>query len=99
MSTLRVAWIVLGTRLLIAQEGRYLMGVSLRDYKDPKDALKALEKRQKELVKELEELIKKRERGEISEEEFNAQKVKIEREYIEVMDRLAQLRFIVSGGF
>jgi len=76
-----------------------LMGVSLRDYKDPKDALKALEKRQKELVKELEELIKKRERGEISEEEFNAQKVKIEREYIEVMDRLAQLRFIVSGGF
>ncbi|MCC6064435.1 MAG: hypothetical protein LM576_00495 [Thermofilum sp.] len=75
------------------------MGVSLYEFKDPKEALKALEKRQKELVKELEELIKKRERGEISEEEFYAQKTRLEREYVEVMDRLTQLRFIVSGGF
>ena len=74
------------------------MGVSLYEFKDPKEALKALEKRQKELVKELEELIKKRERGEISEEEFSAQKTRLEREYVEVMDRLTQLRFIVSGG-
>lgn len=71
----------------------------MHEYKDPREALKALERRQKELVKELEELIKKKERGEISEEEFNAQRVRLEREYVEVMDRLTQLRFIVSGGF
>ncbi len=74
------------------------MGISLYEFKDPKEALKALEKRQKELIKELEELIKKRESGEISEEEFHVQKTKLEREYVEVMDRLAQLRFIIGGG-
>jgi len=74
------------------------MGVSLYEFKDPKEALKALEKRQKELIRELEELIKKKERKEISEEEFHAQKTRLEREYVEVMDRLVQLRFIVSGG-
>ncbi|MDW8003647.1 MAG: hypothetical protein RMI04_02380 [Thermofilaceae archaeon] len=74
------------------------MSVSLRDFKDPKEALKALEKRQKELVKEMDELVKKKERGEISEEEFGEKRTRIEREFIEVMDRITQLRFIVGGG-
>jgi len=60
--------------------------------------LKALEKRRKELVEELEQLVEKRKRGEIGEEEFAERKSQLEREFIEVMDRLAQLRFIVGGG-
>ena len=75
------------------------MGISLSDFKDPREALRALEKRRKELEDELEELIKRRDRGEIGEEEFNERKLKLEREFIEIMDRLAQLRFIVGGGF
>ncbi|MEM0023160.1 MAG: hypothetical protein QW407_00235 [Thermofilaceae archaeon] len=75
------------------------MGISLSDFKDPRDALKALEKRRAELEKELESLIKRRERGEIGEEQFEELRVKLEREFIEVMDRIAQLRFIVGGGF
>lgn len=75
------------------------MDLSFRDFKDPREALKALEKKKKELEEELERLVKRKNEGEISEEEFHECKSKIEREYIEVMDRLAQLRFIVSGGF
>lgn len=75
------------------------MRISLVDFKDPREALEALERRRKELEKELEELAKKRERDEISEEEFNEVRVKLEREFIEVMDRIVQLRFIVGGGF
>ena len=60
--------------------------------------MKALEKRRKELVEELEQLVEKRKRGEIGEEEFAERKSQLEREFIEVMDRLAQLRFIVGGG-
>lgn len=60
--------------------------------------MKALEKRRKELVEELEQLVEKRKRGEIGEEEFAEKKSQLEREFIEVMDRLAQLRFIVGGG-
>lgn len=75
------------------------MGISLSDFKDPREALKALEKRRRELEDELEELIRKRDSGEIGEEEFNERRLKLEREFIEIMDRLAQLRFIVSGGF
>ncbi|RLE87541.1 MAG: hypothetical protein DRJ96_03490 [Thermoprotei archaeon] len=74
------------------------MGISLRDFKDPREALKALEKRRKELIEELERLVEKRKRGEIGEEEFAEKKSQLEREFIEVMDRLAQLRFIVGGG-
>ncbi len=74
------------------------MGVSLAGFKDPREALRALEKRRKELENELMELVRRRERGEIGEEEFQEAKLRLEREFIEVMDRLAQLRFIVSGG-
>jgi len=74
------------------------VGISLRDFKDPREALKALEKRRKELIEELERLVEKRKRGEIGEEEFAEKKSQLEREFIEVMDRLAQLRFIVGGG-
>ncbi|MEM1509050.1 MAG: hypothetical protein QW291_04695 [Thermofilaceae archaeon] len=75
------------------------MDLSFRDFKDPREALKALEKRKKELEDELEKLVKRKNKGEINEEEFHEYRNKIEREYIEVMDRLAQLRFIISGGF
>jgi len=71
---------------------------SLTDFKDPREALKMLERRKKELEEEMERLLKKLERGEIGEEEFNERRVKIEREFVEIMDRIVQLRFIVEGG-
>jgi len=71
---------------------------SLADFKDPREALRMLEKRKKELEEEMERLLKKLERGEIGEEEFNERRVKIEREFVEIMDRIVQLRFIVEGG-
>jgi len=75
------------------------VGVSYREFKDPRKALKALEKRRRELEREFENLVRRKERGEIPEEEFEREKRRLEREFVEVMDRIAQLRFIVSGGF
>ena len=75
------------------------MGISLRDFKSPEEALKALEKRRKEIEEEILSLASKRDRGELGEEEFFERKAKLEREFIEIMDRLAQLRFIAGKGF
>jgi len=62
----------------------------------PAKALEKLLKRKKELEKELEVLLKRKEKGEISEEEFSKQKRNIEKEYIEIMDRIAQLKYLAS---
>lgn len=70
----------------------------LWDFKDPREALKALEKRRDEIIAELETLEEKK-GGELSEEEFVQRRTALEREFVEVMDRIMQLRFIVSGGF
>ena len=64
--------------------------------KDPKEYLSILEKEKERLEKEMEALIEKRNKGEISEEEFNEAKKRIERKFIEVMDRIVQLRYITG---
>ena len=66
--------------------------------KDPKEYLSILEKEKERLEKEMEALIEKRNKGEISEEEFNEAKKRIERKFIEVMDRIVQLRYITGEG-
>lgn len=63
---------------------------------DPFKYVKKLKKRKKELEEELEKLIKMRERGEISEEEYEKRKKMIEREFVEIMDRLVQMRYITG---
>jgi len=84
-------------RVNIPGAGTYThMGISIRDYKSPEEALKALEKRRAEIEKEMELLVSKRDSGEISEDEFLERKAGLEREFIEVMDRLTQLRFILG---
>lgn len=57
-----------------------------------------MEKRRDEIIAELETLEEKK-GGELSEEEFVQRRTALEREFVEVMDRIMQLRFIVSGGF
>lgn len=68
--------------------------MNLSQFKDPKDALKYLKKERKRLEKEMELLLKKRDRGEIDDEEFNSKKREIERKFIEIMDRIAQMKYL-----
>ena len=55
---------------------------------------KSLNKRKDELVKEIKKLDKLKEKGEISEEEYQEKRYVIERELVEIMDRLTQLGFL-----
>lgn len=57
---------------------------------------KELERERDNLLDELKELGKRRERGEISEDEYQERRHSIERALVEIMDRLAQLRFIMG---
>ena len=62
-----------------------------------KERVKELQRRRDELLDELKELEKKRKSDEISEEEYKERRHTIERGLVEIMDRLAQMRFIMSG--
>ena len=62
-----------------------------------KGRVKEMERGRDELLDELKDLEKKRESGEISEEEYKERRHTIERGLVEIMDRLAQMRFIMSG--
>jgi len=62
-----------------------------------KERVKELHRRKDELLEELKDLEKKRKSGEISEEEYKERRHTIERGLVEIMDRLAQMRFIISG--
>ncbi|MGQ9478859.1 MAG: SHOCT domain-containing protein [Thermoproteota archaeon] len=64
---------------------------------DTKDRLKQLEKEKERLEREYEDLQKRFERGEISREEYENRKHDIEREFVEVMDRIAQYKAFSSG--
>ena len=64
--------------------------------KDPFKYMRELQKKKEQLEREMEELIKLKKEGKISEEEFEKRKKKIEREYVEVMDRLVQMRYITG---
>ena len=61
-----------------------------------KGRVKELERRRDELLDELKELDKKRKSGEVSEEEYKERRHTIERGLVEIMDRLAQMKFISS---
>jgi len=61
------------------------------------EGIKSLERRKKELEDEFESLENKHKERKISEEDYSKEKKKIEREFIEVMDRLTQYRFQRSG--
>ncbi|HDJ89442.1 MAG TPA: hypothetical protein ENG40_01950 [Thermoprotei archaeon] len=64
--------------------------------KDAHSYLKMLIKKKKELEKRMEDLNKKKEKKQITEDEYLKEKKKIEREYIEVMDRLVQMKYITG---
>lgn len=68
----------------------------IHELKEVKDAAKQLRRRKEELEREMEHILKKFERKEVEEKEFLEKKHKIEREYVEVMDRLAQLKYILG---
>lgn len=68
----------------------------MRSFKSPKDALKVLKKRKQELEKEFEKIRKKVEKGELTKEEYEDRRKKLEREYVEVMDRIVQMSYISS---
>jgi dsDNA-specific endonuclease/ATPase MutS2 len=59
--------------------------------------IKNLERRKKELEEEFDTIGRKAKQGEISETDYTAERKRIEREFVEVMDRLTQYRFQGSG--
>jgi len=64
--------------------------------KDAQEYLKELLRKKEELEKRMEILNKKKNKKQITDEEYQKERKKIEREFIEVMDRLAQMRYIVG---
>ncbi len=65
-------------------------------FPDAEEELRRLLKEKERIEREFEELLKLRREGTISEEEFSERKYRLEREFVEVMDRIVQLRFILS---
>ncbi|RLI36309.1 hypothetical protein DRO55_03775 [Candidatus Bathyarchaeota archaeon] len=57
---------------------------------------KSLEKRRDELLDELKRLEENLKRGEIDEETYKKRRHEIERAIVEVMDRLAQMKFLMG---
>ncbi len=55
---------------------------------------KDLEKQRDRLVDELKKLEEKRKKGEVDENTYKEKRHEIERAIVEVMDRLAQMRFL-----
>jgi len=63
---------------------------------DVSGALESLRAERDRLVRELEELEKKHEKGVIQEEEYAARKKELERKIVEVMDRIVQMEFLLG---
>jgi len=57
---------------------------------------KSLEKQRDQLLKELKSLEENYKKGKINEETYKAKRHEIERAIVEVMDRLAQMRFLMG---
>ncbi|HDJ89931.1 MAG TPA: hypothetical protein ENG40_04485 [Thermoprotei archaeon] len=70
--------------------------IELVKFSSPQEAYNTLIKRKNELEKRMNEIIMLRKQNKLSESEFNREKRKIEREFIEVMDRIMQLKFILN---
>jgi len=56
--------------------------------------IKDLEMQRDRLLDELKSLDKKHEKGEVDEDTYKKERHRIERNIVEVMDRLAQMRFL-----
>lgn len=63
-----------------------------------KGRLSTLQNELEVFVKDLKNLEKKYENGEISEEEYEEKKNVIERSLVELMDRLSQMKFILGDN-
>ncbi|WP_449462624.1 hypothetical protein PQ610_00705 [Tardisphaera miroshnichenkoae] len=63
---------------------------------DPEEALKQLQQRKDELTKRIEELQEQHERGLISDQDYEARLKELEREVVEVMDRIVQMEFLTG---
>lgn len=55
-----------------------------------------MEKQRDQLLKELKELDEEYRKGKVDEETYKAKRHDIERAIVEVMDRLAQMRFLMG---
>jgi len=66
------------------------------EVKNEKQMLKELESRKKNLVEQLKRLNKQNSDLELSVEGLNEKKRKVERELVEVMDRLTQLNYLLK---
>ncbi len=65
-------------------------------YEEIKDRAKSLEKQRDELLKELKKLNEDYKKGKINEDTYKAKRHEIERAIVEVMDRLAQMHFLMG---
>jgi CRISPR/Cas system-associated protein Cas5 (RAMP superfamily) len=70
----------------------------MQDQKAMKQKLKELEKRRDQLLEELRNLKRRYEKKELSKEEYEIKRHGVEREIVEVMDRMVQIQFLLSGG-
>jgi len=64
------------------------------DVKGAAGRIKDLEMQRDKLLDELKKLTKRHEEGEIDEETYKKERHRVERSIVEVMDRLAQMRFL-----
>ncbi len=60
----------------------------------PEEMLNELNRKREELTQKLEELQRQHEKGLISDEEYANESKKIQRELVEVMDRIVQMEFL-----
>ncbi len=71
--------------------------MGLADLGEMKRTKADLERAKEALLKELERLEELKAKGEISEEEYAKKRGDIERKLVEIMDRLAQLKFLLGS--
>lgn len=65
-------------------------------YSEISATAKNLEKQRDHLLKELKKLDEEYKKGKIDEETYKSRRHRIEREIVEVMDRLAQMNFLMG---
>jgi chromosome segregation ATPase len=66
------------------------------DVESVKRKLEELEREKERIIEEFKRLEEKRRGGVVSEEEYREERYKLERRAVEVMDRIAQLRFMAG---
>ncbi|MCD6510312.1 MAG: hypothetical protein J7L11_08015 [Thermoprotei archaeon] len=70
--------------------------MGLADMNEIKKYVKSLKQRKKDIENRFMELLNLKKNGKISDEEYEERRKKLEREYVEVMDRLAQMRYFTG---